>query len=172
MARAAVPFTKTERVIAENIRELREQRRMSQADLAEAMSGGWTTTTVSKVETIDGANTRHLNADELVRLSKILGVTVDEMTRINIAGSPLFVEAYRAGEAFTEAWFNTVEQARKTRHLAAVFQIANEEIPPEELEAMHPALRSSYEETFTYFTQDIMDALEALQRAHKDAAFE
>jgi transcriptional regulator with XRE-family HTH domain len=170
MARAAVPFTKTERVIAENIRSLREQRRMSQADLAEAMDGGWTATTVSKIETIDGANTRHLNADELVRLAKCLRMNLDDLTKPNIAGSPEFVSAMREGEAFNEVLFSAVIAAKLALQHSQEFLAAQDRVSRDELEALDPQLRSTYDELFTYFNGKVLGALSRVPKAMNDSA--
>ncbi|MHC5795306.1 helix-turn-helix domain-containing protein [Lacisediminihabitans sp. FW035] len=170
MARASIPFTDTERVIAENIRQLREQRRMSQSDLAEAMSGGWTATTVSKIETINGANTRHLNADEMVRLAKILSVKLDDLTQPNVAGSSEFVSAMRAGEAFNEALFAAVTAANDAIQYSDEFLAAQDLVSKDELEALDPPLRSAYEELFTYFNGEMLGALSRVPKAMSDSA--
>lgn len=162
MARASVPFTSIERTIASNIRALREQRGMSQALLATEMGGGWTPTTVSKVETIDGANTRHLNADELVRISRVLGVSLTDLATENSAGSPEFIEAFRLGEAYTDAFFVAAESAGSALALAGAFRSAHEAIGEAELGSMTSAIRSRYEELFTYLTPEAAVALKAL----------
>lgn len=102
MARAPKPFTDVERQIARNIRILREVKGMTQADLAAAMGGDWTATTVSKVEGLEGANARHLGLDESYRLAEILGVTLDEL-RLPVMGDTDFLAALRAGMTYAES---------------------------------------------------------------------
>ena len=166
MARASIAFTETERVIAANIRAMREQRRLSQADLAEGMGGGWTATTVSKVETVGGANTRHINADEMVRIAKILDVKLDDLAHPNIAGSREFVAAMRAGEAFDEAVLAAVIAANSAIHRADLFATARREIPAGELDALDVNVRNAYEELLTRDKRLMLDALERVPAAY------
>ena len=172
MARATIPFTDNERVISANVRALREQRRLSQTDLAAAMGGGWTANTVSKIETINGANNRHLSADELVRLARVLQVSLSEIATENIAGSPEFVAAVRAGEEYIDAVVAAVQAANKAVMKSGDFSSARDEIPKGEVESMHPNSRSYFEELLTYSTPKMLLALSRVPEAYKDASHE
>lgn len=120
MARATKPFTETERQIARNIRVLRDIKGITQAELASAMGGDWTATTVSKVEGLDGANARHLQLDESYRLAAILGVTVDEL-RLPVMGDTEFLAALRAGMTYSAAVTDAIRAVNRAWDRLAEF---------------------------------------------------
>lgn len=112
MARAPKPFTDTERQIARNIRVLRDIKGITQAELAERMGGDWTATTVSKVEGLNDANSRHLGLDESYRLAQILGVTLDEL-RLPVMGDSEFLTALRAGTTYSDSMVTVMQSVNR-----------------------------------------------------------
>lgn len=70
------------KIIGRRIRELRLQKRMSQADLAERI--GMSATYISHIETAK----KHASLESLVRTADVLGVTVDHLLTGNQANDP------------------------------------------------------------------------------------
>lgn len=102
-------FTPREIAIAANIRTLRELRGWSQAELAERIPG-WSATTVSKVESPDAPQNRHLSADELAEVAEVFGVSMEVLVKPT--------GYFRAAEGASVAAERAVEDAR--RELAAL----------------------------------------------------
>ena len=74
--------------IAGRVRELRTERRLSQAQLAEAMAElgfGWSRMTVTEVE---GARRRAVSVEELLGLAYVLDVGVKRLLGVNVRKPP------------------------------------------------------------------------------------
>lgn len=73
---------KTERIVGQNIKRLREAQGFTQEMLAAKLQLNGCDITRSAIAKIE-VGQRHLYADELILIAKIIGVGYDEILRIN-----------------------------------------------------------------------------------------
>jgi transcriptional regulator with XRE-family HTH domain len=101
MVRGAIPLSASDLTISRNVRRLREDRKLSQAELSAALRARgfpFTPAAVSKVEMVDGGvNQRRVSASELVAIAEVFGVTLDELVQPYLEGSAALKKA--AGHA-------------------------------------------------------------------------